>query len=96
MKSVCAVVASLALGLSWAGSAAAADGHMAPSTLRQVGLPGFRPMSDAQAATVRGQGFALVFSIANGVVGKPVTFPGGAAVFSAHGGAFGFAFAAAH
>jgi len=95
MKSVCALVASLALGLSWTGSALADDGRVAPSTLSQVGLPGFQRMSEAQAGAVRGR-FVAVFSISNGHVGTPITFPGGAFVVSAHGGAAGFAFAAAH
>ena len=95
MKSVCAVVASLVLGLSWGGNAVADEGRVASSTLQQVGLPGFQRMSDAQAGAVRGR-FVAVFSYSNGHFGTPVTFPGGAFVVSAHGGAAGFSFAAAH
>ena len=72
------VYASLALVAVavMAAPASASDNNFSTSTLNTVGLPGFIPMSDAQAMTVRGK-----FAAVGGV--EYATAPGGA--FAANG-----------
>jgi len=76
MKFCLYVAFALVVVTGMTASASADDNHFSTGTLSAVGLPGFTPMSDAQAMTVRGK-----FAAVGGV--EVATAPGGA--FAANG-----------